>query len=136
MPATRRKDIVKKLKDFFATRDDVVLAFLFGSTAWRTTRNDSDRDIGVYLAKGKSETDLNVLWMELENLLGGEVDLVCLDHDHPSIAWEALRGIPLVIRDYRFYLEYMLEMSREAEDFQDFIISFWAIRTACRGKPE
>jgi len=45
-----------------------------------------------------------------------------------TIAWEALRGIPLKIKDKKFYYEYMLKISREAEDFADFVIDFYRWR--------
>jgi len=122
------------LKDYFASRKDIILAFLFGSSASGKTRKDSDIDIAVYFAKDYTTEDVNVLWNELEKILGAKVDLVLLNKDNPTLAWSALRGMPLLIRDQSFYLEYMLQVSREAEDLQDFIIDLYKKRKALRGE--
>lgn len=120
------------LKGFFASREDIILAFLFGSVASGKTRDDSDVDIAVYFAEGYTKKAVNLLWSELEKLLESQVDLVLLNKDNPTLAWSALRGIPLLIRDRSFYLEYMLRVSREAEDLQDFIIDLYRRRKALR----
>lgn len=117
------------LTEYFASRENVLMAFLFGSAAKGTQRADSDIDVAVYFAEGFSQKDVNHLWNELEALLQRDVDLLVLNRDNPTVAWSAIRGVPLLIRDYRLYLEYMLEVSREAEDFQDFIIDLWRMRT-------
>ncbi len=122
------------LKDYFASREDIDMAFLFGSAATGRTRNDSDVDIAVYFAKSYTNEDVNKLWNELEKLLGAEVDLVLLNKDNPTLNWSALRGIPLLIRDQSFYVEYMLQVSREAEDMQDFIIDFYKMRKELRSE--
>lgn len=43
------QNTLEKLKDYCAKRDDVILAFLFGSQAKGLTRPSSDWDIAVYL---------------------------------------------------------------------------------------
>ncbi|HID95445.1 MAG TPA: nucleotidyltransferase domain-containing protein [Candidatus Latescibacteria bacterium] len=40
--------IIAKLKDYFERRDEIVMAFLFGSWAKRLRHTDSDVDIAVY----------------------------------------------------------------------------------------
>jgi predicted nucleotidyltransferase len=122
------------LKDFFISKADVSMAFLFGSAASGKTRDDSDVDIAVYFEEDFKVETINAMWIELEKLLGCDVDLVILNKDNSTLAWSALRGIPLLVRDYSFYLEYMLQISREAEDFQDFIIDLWKMRTDLRGE--
>lgn len=126
--------LVAVLKGFFAPKEEVLMAFLFGSAARGQLRNDSDVDIAVYLAEGYTGAAVNALWDKLEELLKRDVDLLLLNKDNPTLAWSALRGLPLLIRDHAFYLEYMLQVSREAEDFQDFIIDLWKMKTALRGK--
>ncbi len=125
---------VALLKDFFDSREGISLAFLFGSSASGRTRNDSDVDIAVYFSKGYTNEDIEALWNELELLLKSEVDLLLLNKDNPTLVWEALRGVPLLIRDQSFYLEYMLQVSREAEDLQDFVIDLYRRRQALRGE--
>lgn len=133
-PKYDRKSIIADLKGYFHTRADVLLAFLFGSASRRTIGNESDVDIAVYLAENYSPDSVEELWRDLENLLNHNVDLLILNRDNPTLAWSAIRGIPLLIRDYTFYLEFMLQVSREAEDFQDFIIDLWHLKTVLRGE--
>ena len=48
MDEKQRVGITKKLKDYFEKRDDVVMAFLFGSFAKGQEIYDSDVDVAVY----------------------------------------------------------------------------------------
>ncbi len=130
---TGDRRVVDLLQEYFSSRENVLMAFLFGSAAKGTERLDSDIDVAVYLSNGYLQKDINVLWDELEALLRRDVDLLVLNRDNPTVAWSAIRGVPLVIRDYRLYLEYMLQVSREAEDFQDFIIDLWRMKTGSGG---
>ena len=132
--ADTQNDLAAMLEKYFISRTDVRLAFLFGSAARGRLSRESDVDIAVYFEGGYSLNSKNDLWRDLERLLDREVDLLVLNKDNPTLAWSAMRGVPLLIRDYTFYLDYMLQVSREAEDFQDFIIDLWKMRTALRGE--
>lgn len=131
---TRQNDVAAMLQKYFSARKDVLLAFLFGSAARGRLSAGSDVDIGVYFDGGYTLDSVNNMWRDLEKLLERNVDLLVLNRDNPTMAWSAMRGIPLLIRDYSFYLEYMLQVSREAEDFQDFIIDLWRMRLALRSE--
>lgn len=131
--AGTQNDLAAMLEKYFISRTDVRLAFLFGSAARGRLSRRSDVDVAVYFDGGYSFILMNNLWRNLERLLERDVDLLVLNKDNPTLAWSAMRGIPLLIRDYAFYLEYMLQVSREAEDFQDFIIDLWKVRTSLRG---
>lgn len=92
----------------------------------------SDVDVAIYLVNKYSIEDINHIAVELENLLGKDVDLIVLNQANASIAWAALRGIPILIRDRAFYLRYMLDVSREAEDFREWVLDLWRLRHARR----
>lgn len=106
----------------------VRLAFLFGSRARGRARRDSDVDVAVYWEAKPSRRQRERLLEALENALGAEVELIDLNDCPPTLAQEALQGIPIVNRDERFYVEYMLEVSREAEDWQEYILDLWKWR--------
>lgn len=127
-PSGPDKGLVQKLRNYFSGQPMVEMAFLFGSEASDRVHSGSDVDVAVYLEKGYEYQDVLRLWGELEDLTGRDIDLVVLDHAAPGVAWTAIRGIPLVIRDYRLYLNYMLDVSREAEDFQGFVRELWEMR--------
>jgi len=72
----------------------VELAMLFGSTAAGKQRPDSDIDIGILLLPGRTlsfEHEL-ALAADLDEILGGEVDLVRLDAASTVLRFEASRG--------------------------------------------
>ncbi|AAM25646.1 type VII toxin-antitoxin system MntA family adenylyltransferase antitoxin [Caldanaerobacter subterraneus] len=126
-------DYLETLKEFFRNKDNIVMAFLFGSVAkWKATK-ESDIDIAVYL-KEYDEGFVYNLWNELEDLLKRDVDLVVLNIANATVAWEALRGKKIIINDHSFYINYMLEVSREAEDFREVIRDIYRYRQERREK--
>ncbi|MGI6285867.1 nucleotidyltransferase domain-containing protein [Neomoorella humiferrea] len=127
------KKIYKQLKSYFNEQQNIRMAFLFGSRAKGRARPGSDADVGIYLEPGYTRQDIYRIWNELEDMLGLKVDLLVLNETTPSLAWTALKGKPLFIRDQSFYIRYMLDISREAEDFQQFLLDWWRWRMKIRG---
>ena len=123
----------KALRDVVDRFPRVRMAFLFGSRARQKTRRDSDVDVAVYWEGAPGRREEEALWVALEKAAGTDVDLVRLNDCPPTLAAEALQGIPLLIRDERFYLEYMLEVTREAEDFREFVFDLWRWRKRVKG---
>jgi predicted nucleotidyltransferase len=118
-------DQQKGLKDFFFKREEITLAFLFGSQAKGSTHPKSDFDIAVWFKNDPSIEQVNQLWDDIVKLLHKEVDLVVLNSARPTVAWAALRGNKILIRDFALYLRLFLNISREAEDMQNFTFEFW-----------
>jgi hypothetical protein len=112
------------------------MAFLLGSQATGKISRSSDIDIAVYFLIEPDLEEIHRLWGGLEDLLKKEVDFIVLNKAPAIIAWEALKGIPIIIRDQAFYTEYMLEISREAEDFREFIFDLWCWRELIRSERE
>ncbi|WHE06289.1 nucleotidyltransferase domain-containing protein [Thermoanaerobacterium thermosaccharolyticum] len=115
------------LKEFFKDREDIIMAFLFGSVAKGKSMKESDIDIAVYF-KNYDEKLVFKLWNDLEDLLKKDVDLVVLNIANATIAWEALRGEKIVVNDENFYLNYMLNVSMEAEDFREVVLDIYKRR--------
>ncbi len=121
-----------KLTRLLVSQPSVLLAFMFGSQATGRAIPESDVDIAVWLKDETPETEVNLLWDDLEDLLKRPVDLVILNSAAPGLAWAAFRGKPLVVRDQRLYFSLMLQISHEAEDFHEFIEDFWRWREKIR----
>ncbi len=66
-------------------RHNVVRAAIFGSFARGEMKEDSDLDILVEFKGEKSLLDLVALKMELEEVLGREVDVLTYNSLHPFI---------------------------------------------------
>ncbi|MFA6549064.1 MAG: nucleotidyltransferase domain-containing protein [Candidatus Margulisiibacteriota bacterium] len=115
----------KNLEKLLANKGWVRLAFLFGSEAKNRTRTESDVDVAIWPEDNYKMDEFNRLWREIEQTTGKEVDLVRLNEAKPTVAWAAFRGIPLLIRDKKFFIDNMLTISDEAEFMQGFVIDLW-----------
>lgn len=135
-----RKDIIKRLKEYFKTRDEVALAFLFGSRAKKATHSGSDWDIGAYF-KPKQYLELETkedyandsqIWSDLVDILKtNEVDFVVLNRAASSLVYSVLSsGAPLVIRDRKMYLDLLCKTNYEAIDWWQFADEYYKIREA------
>jgi len=110
--------MVEKLKKYFETNKNVILAFIFGSKAKGFAGEESDLDIAVYLEK---ENEEDRLWLDLCRVTGKDVDLIILNNAPASLISNIFKtGIPLVLRDRKLYLDLYLTSSLEAEDFLEF----------------
>lgn len=123
---------IEALRVYFENRKDVAFAFLFGSQARRSATKLSDIDIALYFYperrrpvefeeeiyyKGEDE-----IWTEMERAFKREVELLVLNRVPATVAASAIRGIPIVIKDWGLYLKFMEVVTEEAEDFMDFVI--------------
>lgn len=133
-----KKNIVKRLREYFERRDEVVMAFLFGSQAKGITHSASDWDIAAYF-KPKEYLELETeeeypgdskIWSDLVDVLQtNDVDFVVLNRAAPSLVYSVLSaGIPLIIRDRKMYLDILCKTSYEAMDWWQFVFDFWKIR--------
>ncbi len=57
------------------------------------------------------------IWADLNDLLCKEVELLVLNRASAAVCTSAVRGIPLVIKDWGLYFDFIEVISREAEDF-------------------
>lgn len=117
--------IIESLKKYLEERDDVVLAFLFGSSARGFDGEDSDLDIGVYLLSKEEE---DKIWREISTIVEHEVDLVLLNDAPATLVSNVFKtGIPIVIKDRKLYWALYLTKTLEAEDFLQFAEDYWKI---------
>lgn len=123
-----RQSKIKELKEYFEKQDGILMAFLFGSRARKWPSKISDWDIACYFKPSSNiveiESDRHYFsedrtWSDLTAILQtDDVDLIVLNRAAANIAASAIKGIPLVIKDNGFYLEFMLRITQEAEDYR------------------
>lgn len=123
-----REQKIEKLKEYFAKRDDVVMAFLFGSQASGRVHTESDWDIAVYFKpevvpieyqeQRREYPEEEKVWNDCTHILQMNTDLIVLNRVYATTADVALSGIPLVIKNRALFIEFMLRVWREAEDFR------------------
>lgn len=122
----------EKIRKYFNNRDDVAFSFLFGSYSRGIATALSDIDIAIYYySEEKGFIDIeedayftseNEIWADLENLLKREVELIILNRAPATIGFSAIRGIPVVIKDWSLYLSFLEVVAFEAEDFRNLLV--------------
>ena len=118
------------LQEYFNRRPDVLMAFLLGSRAKGQQKAASDWDIGVYVKPNTNATEWEVqrdfpqeneLLGDIVKTLGTDnVDMLILNRVPATKAAAAINGMPIVIKDRKTYLDFLLAVTREAEDFREF----------------
>lgn len=135
-----KRNIVKRLKEYFKTQDEVVMAFLFGSQAKGKTHSASDWDVAAYF-KPKEYLELETredylgddkVWSDLVDILQtNDVDFVVLNRARTSLVYSALReGVTLKISDRKMYFDLLCKTSYEAMDWWRFVDEYYKIREA------
>ncbi len=129
---------IQALKAYFTKRDDVVMAFVFGSRASGRTHTDSDWDVALYFAPLSEELEYentdreypkeDEVWTDCAGILGTDnIDLIVLNRAPASIAAAAIRGAPLVIKDRGLWLRFMLVITGVAEDYRILARDYYEI---------
>ena len=101
------EEVSTKLHAFFAPRDEVLEAYLFGSTADGSAQRHSDVDIAVYLREPVPPASafgyVADLTAALMHTLGtNHVDVVVLNAAPPMLYHRVLRdGVRILTRDLR-----------------------------------
>ena len=122
------------LKGYLATRQEVAFSFLYGSQAKGTATKRSDVDVAVYFYPRQrhpveiEEEEVfypaeSEIWGDLERILRKEVELLVLNRVPATVAVSAIKGVPLLIRDWNLYLDFFVNITDIAEEFAEFIIS-------------
>src|SRR3989338_751236 len=130
---------IQKLKDYFASRDDVSMAFVFGSQAKGTAIAESDTDIAVYFKpegralewERKQEfPNEDQIWTDIGRIADtASTDLVVLNRAASPIVKRILEaGLPLLIRNRALYWHLLFLVSDATEDFLQIAESWWQIR--------
>lgn len=124
--------MLAKLKNYFANRNDIAFAFLYGSYARGTQHKNSDVDIAVYFypeVRYPIQYEEEVyydgeddIWADLDRLLGKEVELLVLNRAAAVICASAARGIQLAMNDWNLYFDFIEAVSRDAEDLMQMRI--------------
>lgn len=131
-----------RFREYFESRKEVVMAFLFGSCAKGLAGTDSDLDLAVYFDPGDRRLEWDEpnawydsesgIWADLEAMVGRNVDLLVLNRAAPTVAESAIRGTPIIIRDRGIYLDFLVTVSYEATDFREWMEDYWRLKERSR----
>ena len=103
----KKEGIISALTDYFKKREDVLMAFLFGSWIKDRESGESDIDIAVYLKPKR-----NILEWQSDNYYESEHQI-----------WREIEKI--VKKDRKFYMDFLLRITSEAIDFREWVEAFW-----------
>jgi predicted nucleotidyltransferase len=128
--------VVKKLKEYFRSKDDVVFAYVFGSYAEGKEKTGSDIDVAVYIINNEEDEyfklKLNYKY-ELENILKNPIDLIIMNNAPPLLNHEIFKnGIilknssPTILSQFRvknfyFYLDQMYIINKYLDSTKEKI---------------
>jgi hypothetical protein len=112
---------------YFASLDEVVLAYLFGSHARGRAWARSDVDVAVLL-EGRPDDDrcfdvrLDVIGGLMDVLDTDDVDVLVLNQAPPALRYAVLRdGILLFCRDHQAMIEFRVRALNEYLDFKPIL---------------
>ena len=106
------------LAALFAADPRVVMAVLFGSAKDCVVRPGSDVDIGVLLSPAPTPLEFYAFYQETAARLNmiPDLDLIDLNHAGSVLAFEALCGRRLFVRDDEAVAAFSSRVAREYED--------------------
>lgn len=127
----QHEGMIQRLRDFFASRDEFLFVWLFGSMATGKYNRYSDVDIAVYVKDEKLVRNIDWyldLKVKLMDITKREVDLVILNIAKPIVKHAAnMKKRVLSCSDPVFEAEYSLRIIKEYND-----VRYWANKTRAR----
>jgi predicted nucleotidyltransferase len=109
---------IGQLSEVLAAEPRLVLATLFGSSASGEVRPESDVDVGVLLSPSPTPLEFYDFYQRVASRLHGidDLDLVDLSAASSILAFEALCGRRLVVKDPEQVATFASETARQYED--------------------
>ena len=111
--------ITLEIKEYLDDREDVILAFIFGSAVEGKLTEESDIDIAVLFARKPSSSVLLDIIDNLSTITGREVDIVILNNSSPIIRMQVLKkGTLLKKKNNAIYNEFFVRTMKEYDDLK------------------
>ncbi len=116
------EQLTDRLGQALQRRPEVRLAFLFGSSVTRGIDAARDIDVAVSFARPVSLLEQCELGVQLEQVVGLEIDLVDVDSASTLLRWEVVRkGVVLCARDQRDLADFRARVPLEYFDLQPYL---------------
>ena len=113
------ESMTEKLKSALAKRDDVVLAFLFGSFPRGETTPFSDLDIAVFFNRPIDFFTIAALREDISAMTGMAADIVVLNTASPVIRMQVLKkGTMLINKDQKVYNAFFVDTINSYDDLK------------------
>lgn len=113
------KKIINDLKGLFECREEIAIAFIFGSFVNGRLSAESDIDIAISFNISPDFGLLSQIEDEIYKLTGLQVDIVILNNASPIIRMQILKkGVLLKKVNDRIYSEFFLKTIKEYDDLK------------------
>lgn len=118
-PEFKRLKTFNELKDFLKKKNNVLLAFLFGSFATGKITHESDIDIAVLFEKKPGIYETEALKDGIESILKKEVDIAVLNEATPILRMQVLKnGIVIYKRDEKHFNKFYTDTINQYYDLK------------------
>jgi len=90
------EDIAERLKEYLKDKEEVLLAFIFGSAVSGRLTKGSDVDVAVLFSDMPNFQDVLKITTAVSEAIGREVDIVVLNNSSPVIRMQVLKNGKLI----------------------------------------
>ncbi|MBI4843059.1 MAG: nucleotidyltransferase domain-containing protein [Nitrospirae bacterium] len=109
---------LETLKEYFKDRDNVLLAFIFGSAVSGRLTEESDIDIGLLFGNAPGFQDVLKITAEVSEAAGRQVDIVVLNDSSPIIRMQVLKNGELLKKGDAAYCDFYVRTVKEYDDLK------------------
>ncbi len=113
------EDIAETLKEYFRDKEEVLLAFIFGSAVSGRLTKKSDVDIAVLFSNAPDFSNVLKIINDVSEAIGREVDLVVLNNSSPVIRMQVLKNGKLIkSKDDAIHNNFFVRAVKEYDDLK------------------
>lgn len=113
------EDIAGTLTEYFKNKEEILLAFVFGSAASGRLTKESDVDIAVLFSSMPEFSEVLNITNEISGIIKKEVDVVILNDSSPVIRMQVLKSGELIKRkDDVIYNNFFVKTVKEYDDLK------------------
>lgn len=114
-----KNDITEVLKEYFRNKEEILLAFIFGSAVSSRLTKGSDVDVAVLFSKMPDFSEVLKITTDVSETIGREVDIVVLNNSSPVIRMQVLKNGELIKSiDNASYNNFFVRTVKEYDDLK------------------
>jgi len=113
------EDIASALNEYFRDKEEILLAFIFGSAVSGRLTENSDVDIAILFSIMPEFHEVLNITDEISGIINKEVDIVVLNDSSPVIRMQVLKNGKLIKRkDAVIYNNFYVKTVKEYDDLK------------------
>ncbi len=113
------EDFLNRIKNLFETKDDVILAFVFGSCVKGSLTKESDVDVAILFSSEPAFSDVLKIADKISEITKREADVVVLNNASPIIKMQVLKsGIIVKKKNSAEYNNFYVRTVKEYDELK------------------